>query len=130
MRQACDLEGSPEEVAGQEGLDPALLKRWAAFLDASQEKGKTNPPVAPWSGWIARLKQVPEGGTDEASRAEVEQAAGAFQEHVLALLARRETGPPRSRRRAAVARKRPTRTSRASMGRARPCSTSSSGRRA
>ena len=43
MRQACDLEGSPEEVAGQEGLDPALLKRWAAFLDASQEKGKTSP---------------------------------------------------------------------------------------
>ena len=56
MRQACDLEGSPEEVAGREGLDPALLKRWAAFLDASQEKGKAKPPVAPWSEWIARLE--------------------------------------------------------------------------
>ena len=90
LRQACDLEGSPEEVAGQEGLDPALLKRWAAYLDATREKGKATPPIAPWSGWIARLKQVPEGGADDASLHEVEQAAGAFQEHVLTLLARRE----------------------------------------
>ena len=104
MRQACDLEGSPEEVAGQEGLDPALLKRWAAFLDARRRRAR-RVPLAPWSEWIARLKQVPEGGADEASLHEVEQAAGAFQEHVLTLLARRERVPPRSRRPAAVARK-------------------------
>ena len=30
-------------------------------------EGRDEPPLAPWSGWIARLKQVPEGGADEAS---------------------------------------------------------------